>query len=163
MYVHWQRQFLHPMLKAFDAPSREECTAERPRSNTPLAALVLLNDPTFVEAARAFANRILKEGGKTTQARITWAFEHAVSRAPDAFELKTLEDLLKESLADYRKNAKDADALHPTTSAPISCHVRARRFHVSGSPQGGERQPALEARCSPFAFSLYSRCYWARR
>ncbi len=54
IYVHWQRQFLHPMLKALDAPSREECTAQRPRSNTPLAALTLLNDPTFVEAARVF-------------------------------------------------------------------------------------------------------------
>ncbi|MEK6233941.1 MAG: DUF1549 and DUF1553 domain-containing protein, partial [Planctomycetales bacterium] len=55
VYMHWQRQFLHPMLRAMDAPSREECTAVRPRSNTPLAALTLLNDPTFVEAARAFA------------------------------------------------------------------------------------------------------------
>ena len=62
LYVHWQRQFLHPMMKAMDAPSREECTAQRPRSNTPTAALVLLNDPTFVEAARAFAARILTEG-----------------------------------------------------------------------------------------------------
>ncbi|NNM30049.1 MAG: DUF1549 domain-containing protein, partial [Akkermansiaceae bacterium] len=52
VYVHWQRQFLHPMLRAFDAPTREECTAERPRSNTPVAAMVLLNDPTFLEAAR---------------------------------------------------------------------------------------------------------------
>ena len=59
LYVHWQRQYLHPMLKAFDAPSREECTAKRPRSNTPLASLVLLNDPTFVEAARKFAERVL--------------------------------------------------------------------------------------------------------
>ena len=64
VYMHWQRQYLHPMLKAFDAPSREECTVERPRSNTALAALVLLNDPTFTEAARAFAARILNEGGR---------------------------------------------------------------------------------------------------
>ena len=52
--THWQRQFLHPALLAFDAPAREECTAERPRSNTPLAALVMLNDPSQVEAARAW-------------------------------------------------------------------------------------------------------------
>ncbi len=56
VYVHWQRQYLHPMLKAFDAPTREECTAQRPRSNTPLAALVLLNDPTFIECSRVLRN-----------------------------------------------------------------------------------------------------------
>ena len=60
LYTHWQRQFLHPALLAFDAPSREECTAERSRSNTPLAALVMLNDPTQIEAARTLAERILK-------------------------------------------------------------------------------------------------------
>src|SRR5207237_8438382 len=65
VYTHWQRQYLHPMLKAFDAPTREECTAQRPRSNTPLGALVLLNDPTFTEAARVLGQRTLREGGMT--------------------------------------------------------------------------------------------------
>ncbi len=74
VYVHRQRQFLHPMLKAFDAPSREECTAQRAQSNTPMAALVLLNDPTFVEAARAFATRSLDSGSKTDDERPGWAF-----------------------------------------------------------------------------------------
>ncbi len=78
VYVHWQRQFLHPMLKAFDAPSREECTAQRPRSNTPLAALVLLNDPTFVEAARAFAAETLSRRGRT----IRGAASNSSSAAP---------------------------------------------------------------------------------
>ena len=63
LYTYWQRTFLHPSLLAFDAPSREECTVERPRSNTPLQALVLLNDPTYVEAARVFAARMIREGG----------------------------------------------------------------------------------------------------
>ena len=93
LYVHWQRQFLHPMLKAFDAPRREECTAQRSRSNTPLAALVLLNDPTFVEAAKFFAQRILKEGGSSTDSRLAFAFRQAVSREPDDFERKTLKQL----------------------------------------------------------------------
>jgi len=93
LYVHWQRQFLHPMLKAFDAPRREECTAQRSHSNTPLAALVLLNDPTFVEAAKFFAQRILKEGGSTTDSRLNFAFRQAVSREPDDFERKTLKQL----------------------------------------------------------------------
>jgi hypothetical protein len=86
VYVHWQRQFLHPMLKAMDAPSREECTARRPRSNTPTAAIVLLNDPSFVEAADAFARRIQAEGGSSGAERLDWAFQVAVSRKPDAEE-----------------------------------------------------------------------------
>jgi len=59
--MHWQRQYLHPMLAAFDAPTREECTARRTASNTPQAALVLLNDPSFLETARALAVRVLRE------------------------------------------------------------------------------------------------------
>ncbi len=94
LYVHWQRQFLHPMLKAFDAPRREECTTQRPRSNTPLAALVLLNDPTFFKAAQAFAQHILAEGGDTVDAKLDLAFHKAVSRKPDAFERDTLKKLL---------------------------------------------------------------------
>ncbi len=82
LYTHWQRAYLHPMLKAFDAPSREECSCERPQSNTPLAALVLLNDPTFVEAARVFAVRILREGGTSTDERLLWAWQTALSRPP---------------------------------------------------------------------------------
>ena len=100
VYVHLQRQFLHPMLKAFDAPRREECTAQRPRSNTPLAALVLLNDPTFVQAAEAFAKRIFESGGSSTDSRLDFAFRNAVSRNPDDFERKTLKTLL---------SAKDAN------------------------------------------------------
>ncbi|NBX34348.1 DUF1553 domain-containing protein, partial [bacterium] len=63
LYVWWQRTFLHPSLLAFDAPSREEACTDRPRSNIPQQALVLLNDPTYVEAARAFAVRTLAEAG----------------------------------------------------------------------------------------------------
>ena len=94
IYVHWQRQFLHPMLAAFDAPSREECTAERAVSNTPVAALVLLNDPTFVEAADAFASKIEAEGGETTRERMKFAFRRALSRDPDEAEIALLTSLL---------------------------------------------------------------------
>jgi len=83
------------MLKAFDAPSREECSAERPQSNTPLAALVLLNDPTFLEAAKSFAEKITSEGGSSVEERLSYAFQHAVSRPPDEFEEKTLAALLE--------------------------------------------------------------------
>ena len=82
LYTWWQRTFLHPSLLAFDAPSREECAAERNRSNIPQQALVLLNDPTYVEAARAFAARILSECKGTTEERIAWAWQQALQRSP---------------------------------------------------------------------------------
>jgi hypothetical protein len=110
VYVHWQRQFLHPMLKAFDAPSREECTAERPRSNTPTAALVLLNDPTFVEAAKMFAARLIKEE-KTTDRRLALAAALAWSRPPTSAESATLKALFDAELAVYKKDGKAAAAL----------------------------------------------------
>ncbi|HEV3028114.1 MAG TPA: PSD1 and planctomycete cytochrome C domain-containing protein, partial [Planctomycetota bacterium] len=93
LYTWWQRTFIHPSLMAFDAPNREECCAERARSNIPQQALVLLNDPTYVEAARAFADRILKEGGTTPVERITWAVQRALSRRPLDQEVAVLKDL----------------------------------------------------------------------
>ncbi|HJN66046.1 MAG TPA: DUF1553 domain-containing protein, partial [Pirellulales bacterium] len=110
-YVHWQRQFLHPMLQAFDAPSREECTADRSRSNTPLAALVLLNDPTFLEAARVLAERMIQEGGDTIESQINFAFQRAVSRVADAEELSLLKNLLLQSKDLYRVDPSAAEAL----------------------------------------------------
>jgi hypothetical protein len=108
VYVHWQRQYLHPMLKAFDAPAREECTAQRPRSNTPLAALVLLNDPTFIEAARAFAARVLGQGGMGDAERVAFAFRAATSRPPDEVERGVLVKLLEKNRARYKSDPKSA-------------------------------------------------------
>ncbi len=110
VYVHWQRQFLHPMLKAFDAPSREECTAERPRSNTPLAALVLMNDPTFIEAARSFAARILEESNGTDQQRLESAFRRAVSRLPDEVESKVLLEVLAQNRKQFKEREESVAA-----------------------------------------------------
>src|SRR3954451_10644345 len=90
LYTHWQRSFPHPAMLAFDATSREEAACERPRSNIPQQALVLLNDPEFVEAARAFAAKTLADGGKDDAAKATWAFERATSRQPKPHELKVL-------------------------------------------------------------------------
>jgi hypothetical protein len=118
VYVHWQRIFLHPMLKAFDATSREECTAQRPISNTPLAALVLLNDPTFVEAARVFAARVLREGGATTEARIRWAWREAVSREASEGEVEMLSKLYEESLSEYRKDRQAVETVLAVGLAP---------------------------------------------
>jgi hypothetical protein len=102
VYTHWQRQFLHPMLRAFDAPSREECTAQRPVSNTPLQALTMLNDPTFVEAARVLAARVLREAGPGDEARIRRAWRLVLAREPDRRERSALARLLDASRRDYR-------------------------------------------------------------
>ena len=93
LYTHWQRTFLHPSMMAFDAPAREECTAERSVSNTPLQSLALLNDPTYVEAAKAFAARILAEAPKSTEDRIDFAFREVFSREASADEQEILLEL----------------------------------------------------------------------
>ena len=111
VYVHWQRQFLHPMLKAFDAPSREECTARRPRSNTPLAALVLLNDPSMVEAARVLAARVLATPSIDDRRRIDAAFRLVVSRPADEREAAVLLKLLKASRREFADDPVAANKL----------------------------------------------------
>ncbi|MCH9655967.1 MAG: PSD1 and planctomycete cytochrome C domain-containing protein [Planctomycetes bacterium] len=109
LYTHWQRTFLHPSLLAFDAPAREECTAQRPRSNTPLQSLVLLNDPTFVESARVLAARVLQESQKSEfEGRLNWLTQHTLMRAPRKDELTLLKSLYEEDLKIYRKQGSDA-------------------------------------------------------
>lgn len=111
VYTHWQRTFLHPSLLAFDAPSREECTAERMVSNTPQAALALLNDPTYVEAARAFSQNIVFLGGESVDEKLDWAFRQALSRRPSADERRILRNLLEAHRKQYLADSKAADAL----------------------------------------------------
>lgn len=125
VYTHWQRLFLHPMLKAFDAPTREECTAQRPVSNTPLAALTLLNDPSFVEAARALAVRIIREGGATEDARLRWAWRVTLSRAPTEREAAALARLYRQNRAFYAKDSAAARELLSVGLAPRPADVDA--------------------------------------
>ncbi len=119
LYTHWQRQYLHPSLLAFDAPSREECTADRARSNTPLQSLVLLNDPSYIEAARAFAELIVRDGGATTSDRLGFAFRRAVSRPAAPDELAVLEQLLNSHLAEYDANPAAAAELLSVGAKPV--------------------------------------------
>jgi hypothetical protein len=113
IYTFWQRTFLHPTMMNFDAPTREECAVFRTTSNTPLQALDLLNDPTFVEAARVFGERILKQGGKDVQSQIRWAFQQATSRRPENDELQVLVDLHAKSLAHFKADPPGtAEYLH---------------------------------------------------
>ncbi len=118
LYTWWQRSFLHPSLLAFDAPSREECAADRARANTPQQALVLLNDPTYVEAARALAQRILKEGGEDVPSRLTWAWREALGRAPREDEVAAARAVLEKHLAQYAQDLASAEALPKVGLAP---------------------------------------------
>jgi hypothetical protein len=111
LYTWWQRTFPHPSLLAFDAPSREECTAERSRSNNPLQALVLLNDPTYVESARTLAERIVKEGGKTPASRAAFTIRVCLSREPLASEIAILTELYAEHEKQYQADPKSAAQL----------------------------------------------------
>ncbi|MBB6051229.1 PSD1 and planctomycete cytochrome C domain-containing protein [Armatimonas rosea] len=120
LYIWWQRTFLHPSLLAFDAPSREECTADRGRSNLPQQALVLLNDPTYVEAARAFATRVLQQPEET---RLAWAWQQALQRPPDTNEQRTLQELLKKHLARYKAEPKAADEVLAVGLVPVPANV----------------------------------------
>jgi hypothetical protein len=119
LYTHWQRTFLHPSLLAFDAPSREECCVERPRSNIPQQALVLLNDPTYVEAARLFAERIVKEGGTGVEGRVKWALASALSRPPRDEEVKVLAALYTRHAAEYGQDREAARKLLGTGDHPL--------------------------------------------
>ena len=119
LYTHWQRQYLHPSLLAFDAPSREECTAKRARSNTPLQSLALLNDPSYVEAARVFAQELLARGGGSARERIDHAFMRAVTRPATDDEAAVLEELLTLHREAYRSDPEAAAALLSVGEAAV--------------------------------------------
>jgi hypothetical protein len=118
LYTFWCRTFLHPTLKAFDAPAREECTARRARSNTPLQALALLNDPTFVEAARVLAERVLREAPDSDDARLARMFALVLSRPPTDAERALLLELRAAHLTAFRADAAAASALATAGEAP---------------------------------------------
>jgi hypothetical protein len=111
VYMHWQRQFLHPALLAFDAPTREECTVDRPISSTPTAALVLLNDPSFVEAARALAAKIMANDMNDDNQKIHWAWLQVLGRTAESEEAALLAELLKKHREQFTANPQEAEAL----------------------------------------------------
>jgi hypothetical protein len=96
---------------AFDAPTREECTAQRPVSSTPAAALVLLNDPSFVEAARALAGKILANAPRGDERRIRWAWRLVLSRDAKSDEVQLLTRLLANHRAEFAADPEAAEAL----------------------------------------------------
>ncbi|MDB6070963.1 MAG: Protein of unknown function (DUF1553)/Protein of unknown function (DUF1549)/Planctomycete [Verrucomicrobiales bacterium] len=108
VYMHWQRTFLHPMLANFDAPMRDECAAARMVSNTPQQALTLLNDPTFTEAARVFAQNVLSSSSADDTARLQLAWHLALARPAKPAELSSILTFLKSQRDIF--NATPADA-----------------------------------------------------
>jgi len=120
VYAHWQRTFLQPMMANFDAPSREECTAARIVSNTPQQALTLLNDPTFMEASRVFAERVLASDCKCDEDRIDWAFQRALSRSAREKEKQSLLKFLTVQRDHYQSDEPEAAKLIKIGNAPVT-------------------------------------------
>ena len=119
LYTYWCRTFLHPSLKAFDAPTREECTVERARSNTPLQALALLNDPTYVEAARKLAERLLEHSPEIGP-RIEHAYQIVLSRPARPEELKILTQLYHRHREQFAENRAAAEQVLRVGASPVA-------------------------------------------
>lgn len=118
VYMHWQRTFLHPMLANFDAPMRDECAAARMVSNTPQQALTLLNDPTFAEAARVLAQRLLTSPATGDTARLQLAWQLALARDPLPAELSSILSYLKTQRDTFAHAPEDAAMVLKTGMAP---------------------------------------------
>ncbi len=110
MYTFWKRTSPPPGMTSFDAPDRETCVIRRSRTNTPLQALVLLNDPTYLEAARKLAERVLI-AEKTDDARLELAFKLVVTRDPDDAERRVLTNFLVEARRNFHTNPAAATQL----------------------------------------------------
>jgi hypothetical protein len=120
VYTHWQRTFLHPMLANFDAPSREECTANRVVSDTPQQALTLLNDPSFMEASRVFASKLLADPGRSEAQRLNAAFQRALARLPKEPERKSLLEFLGAQRDHYQHHCEESQKLLHIGLAPAA-------------------------------------------
>jgi hypothetical protein len=111
LYVYWRRSTVYPSFVTLDAPTREFCVAQRAKTSTPLQSLVLMNDPVFVEAARALAQRVLKEGGADVASRLAFAWRLALARSPSKKESTVLNRTLQHQLATYRGDKEAAKKL----------------------------------------------------
>jgi hypothetical protein len=111
LYTYWKRSVPHPAMLVFDAPFREVCAMRRSRSNTPLQALNLMNDPTYVEASRFLAQRMISEGGDTVESRISHGFRLLLAREPDGRERKILVTAFERALRDFNADPTAATQL----------------------------------------------------
>lgn len=118
LYTYWKRSVPPPNMQAFDAPSREVCVLTRAKTNTPLAALVLMNDPTFVEASRKLAGRVLRDGGATEESRLTLLHRLVCGRRPTERELGLLSSALAELQTSFRAEPEAARRLMAVGESP---------------------------------------------
>lgn len=128
LYTYWKRSLPPPSLVAFDAPTRELCTACRSRTNTPLQALVLLNDPTYVEAARALGQRVVRDGGPDTPSRIRYAFRLCAGRPPTDHETAVLLRVYRRQQAIFTRDRKAAEELIRVGESKVSVPVDPREL-----------------------------------
>ncbi|MEM7369654.1 MAG: DUF1553 domain-containing protein [Bacteroidota bacterium] len=111
LYTFWKRTVPPPTMMTFDAPTRNQCTVKRQATSTPLQALVMLNDPQFLEASREFGLRMIEEGGRSLEERIQFAFQWATSRKPSSKEISLLSQLFEEELTEFEQHPDRAEAL----------------------------------------------------
>jgi len=111
LYTFWKRTVLSPTMQVFDASAREFCTVRDTRTNTPLQSLNLMNDVTYIEAARMLAEKMLKEGGERVEQRLAWAFRRVTSRQPSEAEVKALVRNLNSQLEYFTRNSQEAEKL----------------------------------------------------
>jgi Protein of unknown function (DUF1553) len=108
LYTYWKRTVAPPFMVNFDSPNRETCTVRETRTNTPLQALNLMNDETFVETARKLAERMISEGGSETRSRINFGYELVLARPPKPVEMNIVLEALAGFETRYRSDAKSA-------------------------------------------------------
>ena len=111
IYTHWQRSALYPPMVAFDMASRDQCSSRRIRTNTPLQALVTLNDPVFVEIAQHFGQSMKHEGGSQTKEQIRWAYQRATHQQISQEKLAALNSLYEEALSSFNTKENDPQAM----------------------------------------------------
>ena len=123
LYTSWRRATPYPSMSTFDAPGKSVCALTRPRTNTPLQALVTLNDPVYVEAAQAFARKMIAEGGTSAADRIRYGFRRTLIRPPQPAELDRLVKLHEQTRTSFGKDAKDATKLATDPLGPLPAGV----------------------------------------
>jgi hypothetical protein len=128
MYVFWRRSAHYPSFATFDAPNREVCTFLRQRTQTPLQSLVLMNDPVYVEAARALAARVWRENPKDSEARLLRAFRHVLGRIPAKDELAVLRQTYTTQLARFSKDEAAAKSFTSVGESPVEADVPRAEF-----------------------------------